>query len=283
MISNEENTYILQRAYIPEHLPNYVEAATGAETTLIQNCLVYTRESHLSLVAYPLTPNGNFQEENSGWLERLTSSLMETYNPQVFSIISPIRCIFLDGLENTGEDQYFRLKLDQVKPGKKIRNLLQHAERELTVVTDQKFDCRHKRLVNEFLKKHRVSPETRSIFKRLPRISKAPGCVLLSAFNQRGKLVAFDLFDFSADSSGFYLFNFYSRSQYVPGASDLLLFRGMQIALQQGKKYLNLGLGIHPGVEQFKAKWGSQPFLKYLAYQKEPDVEEAADNFFAKL
>lgn len=283
MISNEEKTYILEKAYIPEHLPHYVEAVTGAETTLFQDCLVYTRESHCSLVAYPLTSSGDFNHENSGWLEKLTTTLVETYNPQVFSLISPKKYDSFDDLERTGEDHYFRLDLDHFKPDKKLRNLIQRAERELNVVSDQKFDCRHKKLVNEFLSTRQVSSETRSIFKRLPRISKTKGSLLLSAFNPRGKLVAFDIFDISAHSYGFYLFNFYSRAQYVPGASDLLLLHGMQIAHKQGKKYFNLGLGIHPGIEQFKAKWGSQPFLNYFAYLKEPDVEEATDNFYAKL
>ena len=285
MISSLEQSFIYQHAYIPEHLSHYVQAVTQAEAFFIQGCLVYVREAHLSLVAYPITTDPSFRDSEleESWLLELLSDLQQAYEPQVISVISPIRLDGLRGWELVGEDQYYQLQIDQVKPDKKIRNLIQRAERECIVESDQTFDCRYKKLVNEFLKTHRVSAETRSIFKRLPRISKNPGCVLISAFNQHRKLVAFDIFDFSAAHTGFYLFNFYSRRHYVPGASDLLLSHGIQLAHQQGKKFLNLGLGIHPGIEMFKQKWGSQPFMRYYAYQKEPEIDQAEDVLFGKL
>ncbi|MFH1627942.1 MAG: hypothetical protein ABIE47_04380 [Pseudomonadota bacterium] len=33
--------------------------------------------------------------------------------------------------------------------------------------------------------------------------------------------------------------------------------------MEEGKKYINLGLGINPGVAFFKEKWGGVVFLPY--------------------
>lgn len=283
MITPEEKAKISRFAVIPEQLPDYVQAITQAEAYLMQDCLVYIRGTHCSLVAYPLGSHSRPQPFDRIALEALLAELQKIYNPQVISVISPVPCDLQPGWEITGEDHYYRLELDQLKPDKKLRNLLKRAEAELAVSTQPAFDCRHKKLVNEFLKTHKVSSETRAIFKRLPRIAKNPGSVLISAFNHGGKLAAFDLFDFSATEVGFYLFNFYSRRHYIPGASDTLLAQGVRIAQEKGITALNLGLGIHAGIERFKRKWGARPFLDYFAYQREPETHSAVDALYAKF
>jgi hypothetical protein len=37
----------------------------------------------------------------------------------------------------------------------------------------------------------------------------------------------------------------------------------IRTAQEQGKRFLNLGLGINAGVRHFKEKWGGTPFLNY--------------------
>jgi hypothetical protein len=59
------------------------------------------------------------------------------------------------------------------------------------------------------------------------------------------------------------MFNFRSETRYVPGASDLLLSAVIGQAIAEEKKYLNLGLGINPGVAFFKEKWGGAVFLPH--------------------
>ena len=66
-------------------------------------------------------------------------------------------------------------------------------------------------------------------------------------------------------SYAFYLFNIRSPKVNVPGASDLLFHEMVRLAQAEGKKALNLGLGIHPGVRRFKEKWGGTPFLNHAS------------------
>jgi hypothetical protein len=69
--------------------------------------------------------------------------------------------------------------------------------------------------------------------------------------------------DLGAADYAFYLFNFRSGKINVPGASDLLFHEMVNLAQTEGKKALNLGLGINAGVRRFKEKWGGTPFLNY--------------------
>jgi hypothetical protein len=59
------------------------------------------------------------------------------------------------------------------------------------------------------------------------------------------------------------LFNFRSKKPNIPGASDLLFKEMVNLAHAEGKKAINLGLGIHAGIRRFKEKWGGMPFLPY--------------------
>ena len=74
------------------------------------------------------------------------------------------------------------------------------------------------------------------------------------------ELVAFDVAEFGAKYYAIYMFNFSSKDRYIPGASDLLLSGVINQAITEQKKYINLGLGISPGVTFFKKKWGGTPF-----------------------
>jgi hypothetical protein len=48
----------------------------------------------------------------------------------------------------------------------------------------------------------------------------------------------------------------------------------VNLAQFQGKKAINLGLGIHPGIRHFKEKWGGVPFLAYhSALVQRPTVD----------
>jgi hypothetical protein len=59
------------------------------------------------------------------------------------------------------------------------------------------------------------------------------------------------------------MFNLRSTKDNVPGASDLLFHEMVNISQSEGKRAINLGLGIHPGIRRFKEKWGGVPFLSY--------------------
>ena len=81
--------------------------------------------------------------------------------------------------------------------------------------------------------------------------------------DKQGRLAAFDIVEFGSKKYAFYMFNFRSKERSVPGASDLLLNEIIQTAKNEGKSFVNLGLGMNRGNISFKEKWGGKPFLDY--------------------
>ncbi len=119
-------------------------------------------------------------------------------------------------------------------------------------------------MVAAFLKTHPVDEATRFIFQRIDRyLSSSKTAAIFDARTGDGELVAFDIAEFKPRDYALYMFNFSSDARYIPGASDLLLARMIEQAKTEGKKYINLGLGINPGVAFFKEKWGGVAFLPH--------------------
>ncbi len=294
MITRQERAYIAAHACVPEHLPPYVTAITGGQPHLCGDFLVYTCDDRLIFVGYPL---GAACDE-AAWLAAFDAALVR-FRPRLVAVTAAALPARLRDCTASPADAYYRLDLAEVRPPKKVRNLLRRAERAVTIHTVPAMGAAHRRLVADFLATVSVDDGTRFIFERLERYagqareyeaiadwvrrvhgrlallrrfrpaqnahtSEAGAPYILEARDAGGRLVAFDIAAFGGEYA-FYLFNFRCRECYVPGTSDLLLARLMEAARARGKRYLNLGLGINAGVAHFKEKWGATPFLAHVA------------------
>jgi hypothetical protein len=162
--------------------------------------------------------------------------------------------------------------------------MLSRAGRELSVEKNKDFDEEHRKIVDDFLKTHPVDEATRFIFERIGEyLSSSTTAWAFDARNNRGELVAFDVAEFKPRDYTIYMFNFSSDALYVPGASDLLLSAVIKQAKTDRKKYINLGLGINPGVTFFKKKWGGTPFLPYTFCLYHPSIKENLETLLQKL
>ena len=102
---------------------------------------------------------------------------------------------------------------------------------------------------------------------------------MLFEARKAGKLAAFNIVDLGAADYAFYLFSFRSGKIKVPGASDLLFHEMVNLAQTEGKKAVNLGLGVNAGIRRFKEKWGGVPFLDYFSAfvdKREVDIGKLA-------
>jgi hypothetical protein len=162
--------------------------------------------------------------------------------------------------------------------------MLSRAGRELSVEKSRDFGKEHKKLIEAFLKTHPVDEATRFIFERTGGYLSASNTAwVFDARNDKGELVAFDVAEFKPKNYAIYMFNFSSEALYVPGASDLLLFEVIKQAKTERKKYINLGLGINPGVTFFKKKWGGVAFLPYASCLYHPSRKENLEALIQKL
>jgi len=258
MLSNRELNLIYDRAYIPEHLPDYVEAISSAEAHLHDDCLCYTKNNHLIFVGYPLS-------NTEGNIARAYESACEHFNPGTVSVIAP-RLWFEDkACGSEGEDNYYRLELPLKTIDPEVSYMMRRAARELKIEVGT-FGRDHKRLIMDFIKKHEMTPEHEGIFTRLHQYLKRSGHArLLEARKDNNTLSAFTVVDLGSADYAFYLFNFRSPKESVPGVSDLLFYEMARLSQSEGKGAINLGLGINSGNRRFKEKWGGTIFVSYTS------------------
>lgn len=257
MLTSEERQLVYDRGCVPEHLPEYVQSVSDAEPFIHEGYLCFFGGGHLIFVGYPLdeaapTPRNGYE------------STLNRFRPRTVAVISANTWLSKERLQNLAEDQYFRLDLplDIVDP--RVGYMVRRAEREV-LVSDGSFGTEHERIVQSFLERKECSSWHEEIFSRIPRyLSRSPTARLLEA-RRESLLTAFSVLDLGSRNYGFYMFNFRSSEIAVPGASDLLLREMARVAWSEGKKSLNLGLGISPGVRRFKEKWGAVPFLAYTS------------------
>jgi hypothetical protein len=278
MITPAQRTYIETQAYVPEHLPAYVTAISQAEPYLVEDFVVYVDQNRLVFIGYPLRET--FDET------RMAEALNETmarFKPGVISVTAPAVPALPGDWEQSPPDSYYRLHLSALSISQKLRNMLNRASREVSVEMNTDFGEEHQKLVTEFLRTHPLDEATRFIFKRIPEYARSNTAWVFEARNKKSELVAFDVAELGARDYAFYMFNFLSRRHYVPGASDLLLFKVIEQAKAKDKRYINLGLGINPGVTFFKTKWGGTPFLPHISCLHQPARANRWQDIFDSL
>ncbi len=266
MITAAQAAHIERHAYLPEHVPEYVTAVSQAEPFLFGDYLVYGKKGHVIFIGYPL--------EEAPDEKRLGKALAEAtrrFRPESVSLIAPAIPPYLPQGAPSPPDHYYRLDLSSLRRSQKLRNMVNRSARDLAVVKRTRFDQEHRGMVDAFLARRLVAQGTEFIFRRIDAyLSSATTASIFEARTGDGELAAFDIADFGPRDYALYMFNFRSESRYIPGASDLLLSAVIEQAVAEGKRYINLGLGVNPGVIFFKRKWGSEPFLHYAFHLYRP-------------
>jgi len=255
MLSQEERALIYRHACVPEQLPEYVAAVSGAEPHLVEGHLCFTRRNHLIFIGYPLPLH---QADTPGAYR----SACERFRPATVALIAPQIWLTEADCRRQPSDSYYRLALPLHSLDAEVAYMVRRAAKELTVRRG-KFRREHRKLLKVFLKQHDLSAAQIHLFKQLPHyLKRSPTARLLEA-RKENSLAAFTVVDTGSADYAFYLFNFRSDTLNVPGASDLLFHEMVNLALSEQKKALNLGLGIQTGIRRFKQKWGGVPFLAY--------------------
>ena len=269
MINPSERAYIAEHAYLPEHLPDYVSAISKTEPFLIDDFVIHVHANHLVFVGYPLRED----RVDTQFVAALDEARAR-FNPSATSIIGPAFPPTLKDYTPSPPDEYYRLDLTQLVIPKKTRYMLRRARREVSINIGS-YGIEHKKLIKTFLQGSHFDRATRYIFQRVSEYAKCDTVYLYEARNAHGDLIAFDIADLWSMDYAFYMFNFRSPKYNVPGVSDLLLAYIIERAQADGKRYLNLGLGIDAGIAFFKKKWGATPFLKYTAWTQESPKQGA--------
>ena len=279
MITEEQQAWINARAYLPEHIVSYVTAISRSEPFLLEDFLIFVKKNHLVFIGYPLKET--FRENE---MEKFLDKAIRRFKPETVSLMAPSVPASYQHSSPSSPDHYFRLDVSSLVVPQKTRNMIRRAMRGLRVQRAGALRTDHLQLIEEFLKVHPLDEAARSIYQGIPDyVSSVSTACVLEARNEAGELAAFDIAEFGAADYAMYMFNVSLPSRSIPGASDLLFSEILNHARTERKRYVNMGLGIHPGVSFFKTKWGGVPFLPYRFCLFSPSASRGIDDLYQKL
>jgi hypothetical protein len=260
MISPEDEAYILERAFVPEHILNLMVPISKGEPFLKEEYLVFVKDNWLILVGYPL--EGNFSQERC---ERILKQAVETFRPEYLWFIGPEIPPSLQGsCKERQTDQYYKFDLNQTKLKPSLQRVTDKASKELIVERGHSISKEHEALISELLKREKLPPRLRELYRAMPDyVAHSSTACVLNARDKNGKLCAFFVVELGAKNFSTYVLGSHSKKHYVSHASDLLFLEMIKLTREYGKNTVNLGLGVNEGIRRFKEKWGGIPFLNY--------------------
>lgn len=257
-----------------------MKSVSGGKASRAGPFIYYKMPWGISFIGYPLGKPFVLEElSNLLWL------VIKKESAQKISLITPELPEINSDMGSIEHDGYYRLNLTNYNPPPKRLYMVRRAQRDLTVEVGYEVTKRHVHLIKSFLETRNLSPPMEKIYLKIPNYIKSSSSVLIaSAYTASGGLAAFSVMDLGSDQYSFYMFNITSSDDYVPGASDLLLYKLITLSIKEGKRYLNLGLGINNGIRMFKKGWGGILFLNYIhATIEQESLSSTLDKVFHKL
>lgn len=248
---------VLKRATVPEHSVLFMQSMSGGEPFVVGPYLFFAAEDWLIAVGYPLAG------DTSG--EKFDQALKEAVRLSRARTCWAIGPTLPDRLKAYCEEQdnFYVLSADAKVP-QRLERLAEKTSSLLRVEDGNTFTAAHRRLWAEFVGRVALPSNVRELFAKTEAvIQKAPGLVLLNAWDPHGHLAACLLLDTAPRAFLTYLIGAHSRTHYTPYASDLLFREMIRMAGRQGKEFIHLGLGVNEGIRRFKTKWGGAPVLPY--------------------
>jgi hypothetical protein len=260
VITPEEEAYILEKAYVPEHIVSLMVLISKGDPFFIEDHLGLVKDNWLILVGYPL--DQRFSQRRS---EKIIERVLEMFRPEILWFIGPeIPSSLLNTCQERETDQYYRLDLEKAKVKASLKREVDKASQELTIERGRSISKEHEALISELLKREKLPPRIRELYRAMPDyVGHSSTASVLNARDKKGMLCGFYVVDLAARGFATYVLGTHSKKNYVPHASDLLFFEMITLTREHGKSIIDLGLGVNKGIRRFKEKWGGVPFLNY--------------------
>jgi hypothetical protein len=260
MLTSEEKAYILSNAYIPEHLVGLMTHLCGGEPFLIEDYFCCIKKDWTILVGYPLKKKFILDE-----FEGVIENIKNQFRPRYFSLIaSHLPHSVTAAGQEWGQDFYYTLNPRKPIMRSSVKRNLKKAGQHLTLERCSEMTDAHHELMQEFIASALPPDRVKALlFKMTDFVGNAESAFVLNTRDAKNKLAAFYVVDLEADLFSNYIIGCYSKKNYSPGASDLLLYELIQISLEFQKRYIHLGLGVNDGIRRFKEKWGGKPTRSY--------------------
>lgn len=268
---------IIAQAKVPEHSLPLMEAISRGKPMLLDSWLFFSQDDWLMAIGYPL--RGKF--DANSFDAALRKAREQTSATRIFAIGPDMPARLRAKIVE--RDRYYALPVHAQIPSR-LKNQAAKAALSLTVSESDQFTAPHRRLWAEFLerKENAMSPRVAALYAATPAAMASGRLKLLDARDADGNICAALLLDYNPQNFVSYILGAHSRYHYAAHAMDLLFYEMLRNAAKTGKKYVHLGLGVNPGIERFKRKWGAVPFFPYAYAQWEENDGEAVSLALAR-
>lgn len=252
--------WILSKAYVPEHIVSLMTTISNGEAFLSEGYLYYVGDAWGILVGYPL--DFEFSPET---MSVVFKDVTSRYPGHSWSIIaSHLPAEILSSSVEKQSDVYYTLSFEDFDNKKTLRRIAEKATSRLMIEVTRAMTPEHEAITKEFIEREDPGNLIREFYHAMPDyVLHSETTLVLNARDFNGFLSAFYILDLAAKDFSTYVVGCHSKDRYVPHASDLLFFEMVNMAQESGKGYVNLGLGVSPGIRRFKEKWGGKPTIPY--------------------
>ena len=260
MLTAEEQAYILEQAYVPEHCVSLITGVSGSEPFLVDNFFVCLKNSWVILIGYPLD-----DQFTTPKLEAVVSKIRKKFRPDSLSLVAPeLPPSLASNCQEKETDVYYTLQTQKPVIRSAVERNLKKARLKLSVESSSSMQEAHRELMQEFIERAKPPERVQRLLFKMPEfIAGADKAFVLNAWDSENNLCAFYVVDNEALHFSNYIIGCHSKKNYVLGASDLLLFELIKLSREYDKHYIHLGLGVNAGVRRFKEKWGGLPGRRY--------------------
>ena len=260
MLTAEQEAYILEYAYVPEHCIGLMTHISKGEPFLIDDYFICRKENWIILIGYPLEDNFTLQQ-----FEAAIAKVKKKFRPEFLSLVAPqMPSSLATTCQESESDTYYTLETQKPFMRSPVKRNLRKARQNLQVECCPSMTDAHRVLMHEFMARAALPERVRRLLFKMPEfVADSDMAFVLNAWDKGNKLAGFYVVDLEARRFSNYIIGCHSKENYVRGASDLLLFELINLSLEYNKPYIHLGLGVNPGVRRFKTKWGGTPTRQY--------------------
>jgi hypothetical protein len=254
---DEEATFVLEHAYVPEHVVPLMTTLSGGRPFLLDDWLGLVGDGGVILIGYPLA-----SEFTPASLQAMLAEARGRFDPTRLRVIAP------EVADAEDRDEYIALDLS-AETDPKLGRVADRAREGLTVERGAAWTEDHAGLVRVLEERASLPPMVAALYDAMPDyVARTETGHLLDARDPDGRLAAFFVVETAARTFDAWLLGAHSKEAYASHASDLLFAEMIGDARARGKRTLELGLAVNDGIRRFKTKWGGRAERPY-AYRED--------------
>jgi hypothetical protein len=254
-----EERDVLDRAWVPEHVPGLMEIVSGATPFLMDDHLALAGRDLAILVGYPLDREGS-----PGRTAEAVRRLIRERRPCELRLIAPELPADLPRVCEARETDTYLTLDPSAEPSPRLARIAERAAASISVERGGSFTAEHVALADQLRREKDLPSAVDALYAAMPEyMARSETALLLSARNSDGRLAAFFVLETSARAFDAYLLGAHAKERHASHASDLLFLEMIRVAREGGKENLHLGLGVNEGIRRFKTKWGGRPTVPY--------------------